>query len=145
MKAVLQRVQHASVSVDGKTVGSCRQGWFILLGITHDDTLEKAQQLAKKVVAIRAFDDEHGKINLDIRSIQGSILVVSQFTLYADLSRGNRPGFFNSAKPELAKPLYEEFMKALKELSIPVEGGIFGAKMHIETLCDGPVTLVLEI
>ena len=144
MKAVLKRVKNASVSVDDKVAGKCEQGWFILLGVCHDDTEKDAAYLVKKIASLRAFSDESGKINLDIKSINGSILVVSQFTLYADLSRGNRPGFTYAAKPEHANTLYEFFVKSLREEKIPTETGIFGANMQIQTLCDGPITLLLE-
>lgn len=144
MRAFLQRVQKAAVSVDEKIVGQCSQGWFILLGITHEDTEKEADFIAKKVASIRAFNDPDGKMNLNIKSIQGSILVISQFTLYADLSRGNRPGFSKSASPDHANTLYEYFVKKLREEDIPVETGIFGANMQIDSHCDGPVSLMIE-
>ena len=144
MRAVVQRVLRASVSVEQKIVGSCSQGWFILLGVKHTDSEKDVVVLSKKIVALRAFSDENDKMNLDIRAIKGSILVVSQFTLYGDLTRGNRPGFANAAKPEQAIILYERFVKSLQSEGIPVETGVFGANMQIQTHCDGPVTFILE-
>lgn len=144
MKAILQRVREAKVKVDDKVVGQCANGWFILLGVTHDDTREDILSLTKKIISLRAFNDENQKMNLDIKSIKGSILVVSQFTLYGDLSKGNRPSFLNAAKPEHAKELYEAFIAQLKEESLEVESGVFGANMQIYTTCDGPVSFVLE-
>lgn len=144
MKALLQRVLRASVSVDNKIVGQCKAGWSILLGVTHSDTDEDVKKLIAKILSLRAFSDENGKMNLDIKAIQGEILLVSQFTLYADLSRGNRPGFSNSAKPDYAKELYEAFVEGLKKEKIPVETGIFGAHMEITNVCDGPVTFMLD-
>lgn len=144
MKALLQRVHNASVSVDGKTVGSCQRGWFILLGVSQEDTVDDCSYLVNKIIKLRGFGDKDDKMNLDVKAIDGGILVVSQFTLYADLSRGNRPGFTSAAKPEHAKTLYEVFVDQLKSESVSVETGIFGAKMDIQTLCDGPVTFLIE-
>ncbi len=144
MKAILQRVSEASVKVEGKTVGGCTNGWFILLGVTHADTREDILKLSKKIISLRAFNDENQKMNLDIKSAKGSILVVSQFTLYGDLSKGNRPSFLGAAKPEHAKKLYEEFIAQLKSEGLSVGSGIFGANMQIYTVCDGPVSFVLD-
>ncbi len=144
MRALLQRVSKASVSVDGNTVGICHRGWFILLGIHHDDKPEDLSSLVKKIASLRGFADENDKMNLDIKAIDGEILVVSQFTLYADLARGNRPGFSEAAAPEYAKNLYELFISGLKAEGIRVQTGIFGAQMLIHTNCDGPVTFLLE-
>lgn len=145
MRAVLQRVKSAQVSVSGEVCGSCADGWFILLGVASDDEKTAADALAKKIAALRLFEDENGKLNLDMRQIGGSALVVSNFTLCADCRHGNRPSFTSSASGETALPLYEYFVKRLREESLcPVETGSFGADMVIETVCSGPVTVVLN-
>lgn len=144
MKAVLQRVSKASVSVDGSTVGICHGGWFILLGVGPEDSMDDINFLVKKIIELRAFPNEQGAMDLDIKAIDGEALVVSQFTLFADLSKGRRPSFKNAAEPELAKKLYETFVKELQSQGIKVQTGVFGAKMLIHTNCEGPVTFVLD-
>ena len=144
MKLVVQRVKNAKVEVDGKTVGSINQGFLVLLGVTHTDTKAEADYLVKKLCNLRVFEDENGKMNLGLKDIGGELLIVSQFTLYADCSQGNRPSFINAAKPDVANELYEYFCEKCKEQNIKVEKGIFGADMKVSLLNDGPVTIILE-
>ena len=144
MKLVIQRVKNAKVDVDGKTVGSIERGFLVLLGVTHTDTKETADYLVKKLCKLRVFEDENKKMNLSIKDVGGQILIVSQFTLYADCSGGNRPSFVNAAKPDLANELYEYFCEKCKEEEIEVQKGIFGADMKVSLLNDGPVTIILE-
>jgi len=145
MKLVVQRVSSASVSVNDQLVGSIGHGLMVLLGITHEDTREKADALIKKLVGLRIFNDEHGKMNRSILEVQGSLLVVSQFTLYANAKKGNRPSYIDAAPPEIAIPLYDYFIENLRIASeLPVETGIFGAMMDVSLVNAGPVTLILE-
>lgn len=144
MRAVIQRVSNASVTVDGKITGQIGKGYLVLLGVGQDDTKADADRIVKKMVNLRIFPDENDKINLSLKDVEGSLLVVSQFTLYADCRHGNRPGFTMAAKPELANELYEYFMEKCRE-SIPVvEHGIFGAHMDVALTNDGPFTIILE-
>lgn len=144
MKLVVQRVKNAKVEVDEKTVGSINQGFLVLLGVTHTDTRSEADYLVKKLCNLRVFEDENGKMNLGLKDVEGELLIVSQFTLYADCSQGNRPSFINAAKPDAANELYEYFCEKCKEQNIKVEKGIFGADMKVNLLNDGPVTIILE-
>ena len=145
MKIVVQRVKNAKVDVEGKTVGKIDKGFLVLLGVTHEDTEEQADYLAKKLCNLRVFTDENDKMNLSLKDINGKLLIVSQFTLYADCTSGNRPSFTNAAKPDKAEKLYEYFCKQCKEkYNIEVEKGIFGADMKVELLNDGPVTIIIE-
>ncbi len=144
MRLVIQRVKNASVKVDGKVAGKINEGLLVLLGITHEDNKEKADYLAKKLVNLRIFKDENHKMNLSVRDINGELLIISQFTLYADTSQGNRPSFTNAAKPDFADELYEYFKEKCMEYDLKVESGIFGADMKVELLNDGPVTIILE-
>ncbi len=144
MRLVIQRVKNAKVDVDGKTVGKINKGFLVLLGVTHDDTEKNADYLVKKLCNLRVFEDENGKMNIGLKDIGGELLIVSQFTLYADCSEGNRPSFTNAAKPEMANKLYEYFCERCKEKNIKVEKGIFGADMKVSLLNDGPVTIILE-
>ena len=144
MKLVVQRVKNAKVDVDGKTVGSIEKGFLVLLGVTHTDTKETADYLVKKLCKLRVFEDENGKMNLALKDVAGSLLIVSQFTLYANCLEGNRPSFINAAKPDMANELYEYFCKKCKEQDIKVEKGIFGADMKVSLVNDGPVTIILE-
>jgi len=144
MRALLQRVDRADVRVEGREVASIGQGLLILLGVGHDDTDEVATTLAKRVTALRIFEDEAGKTNRSILESAGSALVVSQFTLYADTSRGRRPGFTKAAAPEVAERLYLAFADALREAGIAdVQTGAFGAEMLVELVNDGPFTIWL--
>lgn len=145
MKAVIQRVKHAQVEVDKKIVGKINEGFLILLGVAPDDTKEKADAMVKKITKLRIFEDENEKMNLSIQDIKGELLVVSQFTLYADCSGGNRPSFINAAKPDLANELYEYFVEKCKEVIPVVQTGIFGAHMEVSLLNNGPVTIELEM
>ena len=145
MKLVIQRVKYASVKVDGEIVGKIDKGFLVLLGVGPDDTEKEADFLVQKLVKLRIFEDENNKMNLSLKDIDGELLIVSQFTLYADCSAGNRPSFVNAAKPDKANELYEYFIKKCKEENIKkVEHGVFGADMKVELLNDGPVTILLE-
>lgn len=145
MKALLQRVKYARVSVSGKQVSSINQGLLIFLGVEKNDTAAQADFLAKKAANLRIFEDENQKMNLSVQNIKGEVLVVSQFTLAGDTSRGNRPGFDTAAAPQDAIVLYEYFSEQLrKTYSLPVQNGIFQADMQVELLNDGPVTFMLE-
>ena len=144
MKLVVQRVKNAKVDVDGKTVGKIEKGFLVLLGVTHADTKEIADYLVKKLCNLRVFEDENGKMNLSLQDVNGNLLIVSQFTLYADCSGGYRPSFVNAAKPEFANEIYEYFCDKCKENGINVQKGIFRADMKVSLLNDGPVTIILE-
>ena len=145
MKIVVQRVKNAQVDVEEKTVGKIDKGFLVLLGVTHNDTEEQADYLVKKLCNLRVFTDENDKMNLSLKDVDGKLLIVSQFTLYADCSGGNRPSFINAAKPDKAEKLYEYFCKQFKEkYNIDVEKGIFGADMKVSLLNDGPVTIIIE-
>ncbi len=144
MKLVIQRVKEAKVDVNKETVGRIDKGFLILIGITHTDTKENADYLVKKVTNLRIFEDENEKMNLSIKDVNGKMLIVSQFTLYADCNSGNRPSFTNAAKPEIANELYEYFCNKCKENGIEVQKGIFGENMKVSLINDGPVTIVLE-
>ena len=144
MKAILQRVSEASVWVDSKEVSHINQGWLILLGICHSDQESHISYLVKKILSLRAFCDEEEKMNLSIKDVGGSILLVSQFTLYGRCDKGARPSFVEAARPEHAKPLYQKLAERLREHGVTVETGVFGAKMDIRMRGDGPVTLTLE-
>ncbi len=144
MKAVIQRVLRAEVSVSGKSVGKIARGYLVLFGAADGDTPDKCSALAKKIAALRIFPDENGKTNLSLSQVGGEILAVSQFTLLADCSHGNRPSFINAAKPELANALYERFCDDLAGLGHIPQKGVFGADMKIDMLCDGPFTIALE-
>lgn len=144
MKLVVQRVKKAKVDVGEKIVGSIDKGFLVLIGITHTDTKEIADYLVKKIVNLRVFEDIEGKMNLNIKDVEGEFLIVSQFTLYADCSKGNRPSFTNAAKPEFAKKLYEYFCDKCEENGIHIQKGIFGADMKVSLINDGPVTIILD-
>ena len=144
MKMLIQRVSHASVDVEGKTVGSIGPGVLVLLGVTHTDSSDQAIWLASKLVNLRMFEDEHGKINQSILDKKGSALIISQFTLYGDCNEGRRPSFTKAAPPDIARPLYEQFIEEVKKGGVPVQTGIFGAEMKVSLLNDGPVTFLIE-
>jgi D-aminoacyl-tRNA deacylase len=145
MIAVIQRTKEASVTIDGKIKGSIANGLLVLLGVTHQDTIEDATWLATKIVNLRIFGDSDGKMNLSILDTGGNMLIISQFTLYASTQKGNRPSFVEAAKPEVAIPLYEKFIALVETLlSKKVETGEFGAAMQVNLLNDGPVTIVID-
>lgn len=144
MRAVVQRVKSAHVTIDEKIVGEIGQGFMILLGIHEEDSREDVAYLVKKISKLRVFEDENGKLNLSIDAVGGSILSVSQFTLYADTKKGNRPSFIQAARPETAVPLYEAFNAGLSQQGIPVVTGEFGADMQISLVNDGPVTIIYD-
>jgi D-tyrosyl-tRNA(Tyr) deacylase len=144
MRAVVQRVSRGSVSVDDKVVGAIGQGMVVLVGVAHDDTKEQAEWLARKIAGLRIFEDDAGKINAGLLDVRGAALVISQFTLYADVRKGRRPGFTDAALPEVAEPLVEHFVQAMRDHGVPVETGVFGAHMMVEIHNDGPVTILLE-
>ena len=144
MRAVVTRVSSASVAIDGNTVGAIEKGYLVLLGVGPSDTEAVADKLAEKICNLRVFEDENGKMNLNLEQVGGSLLVVSQFTLYADTS-SRRPGFSGAAKPELAVPLYERFMDRCRERGFQVEHGQFGADMKVASVNDGPVTILFEL
>ena len=144
MKALVQRVRQASGTLENKIYSEIKQGFLVLLGVEKNDSEAEAVYLANKVAALRVFEDEQGKMNLSVRDIGGSLLVVSQFTLAGDTSRGNRPGFETAARPETALPLYEFFVQELKNKGLPVATGVFQADMQVALVNDGPVTFMLE-
>ncbi|HEY0350884.1 MAG TPA: D-aminoacyl-tRNA deacylase [Gemmatimonadales bacterium] len=144
MRVVLQRVSKASVTIDGRVAGAIRRGFCLLVGFTHGDTPAQVDWMAEKVAGLRLFSDAAGKMNLGLEEVGGGILVVSQFTLYGDTAKGRRPSFIDAARPELAIPLYQRFLEALRRLGLTVAAGEFGADMQVEIHNDGPVTLILD-
>ena len=144
MKFLIQRVSKASVEIENKEVGKIGKGFLVLIGITHDDTQEKADYLIKKLINLRIFEDEKGKMNLNINQVNGELLLVSQFTLYANTKDGNRPSFVDAARPDYANELYEYIIENLKNENIIVQTGEFGADMKVSLVNDGPVTILLE-
>ena len=144
MRAVLTRVKSASVTIDGEVVGRIGQGFLILLGVGPEDTEDKCRYLAEKALGLRIFEDENGKMNLSLADVGGSVLVVSQFTLYGNCRKGRRPSFVEAAGPELGNRLYEQFLKNCEDLGFPPQHGRFGADMQVESANDGPVTLWLD-
>ncbi|MBV9952020.1 MAG: D-tyrosyl-tRNA(Tyr) deacylase [Acidimicrobiia bacterium] len=144
MRAVVQRVRRARVTVDGEEVGAIGPGLCVLVGVTHDDTEAEARKLAGRVWGLRIFDDDAGVMNRSAADVGGEVLVISQFTLYGDTSRGRRPSWIAAARPEAAEPLVDEVVRALQELGAPVATGRFRADMQVDLVNDGPVTLILE-
>ncbi|HYJ86032.1 MAG TPA: D-aminoacyl-tRNA deacylase [Pyrinomonadaceae bacterium] len=144
MRAVVQRVTRARVTVDDKTTGEIKQGLVVLLGVARDDSETDAQYLAAKITALRIFDDAEGKMNLSVKEIDGGMLVISQFTLYGDVKRGLRPSWIDAAAPEVAEPLYEYFTRQVRGALSEVGSGRFGAMMQVELVNDGPVTLIID-
>lgn len=144
MRAVLTRVKHASVTIDGQIKGKIGPGFLILLGVTHEDTEAQAVKLADKLTSLRIFEDEDGKMNRGLETVDGEILVVSQFTLYGNCKKGRRPEFLAAARPEVAIPLYEKFVELCRGKGFHVETGEFGAYMEVDSLNDGPLTLVVD-
>lgn len=144
MKFVIQRVNHASVKVDGNVVGKIDKGYMILIGIAEDDTKEIADKMIKKMIGLRIFEDENGKTNISLKDVSGELLLISQFTLYADCKKGNRPSFINAGKPDMANEMYEYIIEQCKKEISVVEKGIFGADMKVSLENDGPFTIVLD-
>lgn len=144
MKLVIQRVKEAKVTVEGKTVGEIYKGLLVFVGIAPEDTKETADRYLKKLVDLRIFEDEKGKTNLSLLDVGGELLLVSQFTLYANCKKGNRPSFIEAASPDLAEPLYEYMLEKAREQVDMVEGGVFGAQMQVSLVNDGPFTIVLD-
>ena len=144
MRVVLTRVKHASVTIDGKVHGQIGEGFLILLGITHEDTEAQAVKLADKLTGLRIFEDENGKMNRGLDEVKGELLIISQFTLYGNCKKGRRPEFLAAARPEVAIPLYEKFVELCRAKGFHTETGEFGAYMQVDSLNDGPLTLVVD-
>lgn len=144
MRFVIQRVAHASVTVDGKVLGKIGKGYMVLIGVSDEDTKETADRMVKKMLGLRIFEDENGKTNLDLHTVRGELLLISQFTLCADCRKGNRPSFIRAGKPDMASEMYEYIIAKCKEQVPVVERGEFGADMKVELLNDGPFTIVLD-
>ncbi|MEG0779634.1 MAG: D-aminoacyl-tRNA deacylase [Oscillospiraceae bacterium] len=144
MRAVVTRVKSAAVTIDGTVQGEIGQGFLVLLGITHTDTQAEAAKLADKICGLRVFEDESGKLGRSLEDADGSLLIVSQFTLYGNCKKGRRPDFLAAARPEVAIPLYEKFVALCRATGFPVETGIFGADMAVDSRNDGPLTLLLD-
>ena len=144
MRFVIQRVTESEVRVDNEVIGKIGKGFMVLIGVCDSDTREIADKMVKKMLGLRIFEDEEGKTNLSLDTVGGSLLLISQFTLYGDCSHGNRPSFTGAARPEIAAPLYQRTAQLLAELGVPVKTGVFGADMRIEQGNDGPVTIIYE-
>ena len=144
MKFVIQRVNHASVKVDGNVVGKIDKGYMVLIGISENDTKEIADKMIKKMIGLRIFEDENGKTNISLKDVSGELLLISQFTLYADCKKGNRPSFISAGKPDMANEMYEYIIEQCKKEISVVEKGIFGADMKVSLENDGPFTIVLD-
>lgn len=144
MRFVIQRVTHASVTVDGQVLGKIEKGFMVLIGVSDEDTKETADRMVKKMLGLRIFEDENGKTNLNLHTVGGGLLLISQFTLYADCRKGNRPSFIRAGKPDMASEMYEYIIAKCKEQVPVVERGEFGADMKVELLNDGPFTIVLD-
>ena len=144
MKFVIQRVNHASVKVDGNVVGKIDKGYMVLIGISENDTKEIADKMIKKMIGLRIFEDENGKTNISLKDVSGELLLISQFTLYADCKKGNRPSFINAGKPDMSNEMYEYIIEQCKKEISVVEKGIFGADMKVSLENDGPFTIVLD-
>jgi len=144
MKVVIQRAKDASVNVDGDVIGKISHGFVLLVGVTHEDTIEDAKYLVNKLVNLRIFEDENEKMNLSLKDVEGSVLSISQFTLYADTRKGRRPSFLKAAHPEQANDLYEQFNTLIENEGITVETGKFGSMMNIQLINNGPVTIILD-
>ncbi|SKA67983.1 D-tyrosyl-tRNA(Tyr) deacylase [Eubacterium uniforme] len=144
MRFIVQRVAHASVTIEGNVEGAIDNGFMVLIGIRDDDTKEIADKMVDKLIKLRIFEDENGKSNIDLDAVSGGLLLISQFTLYADCKKGNRPSYIRAAKPDLAIPLYDYIVDECKKRVSKVETGVFGADMKVELLNDGPFTIVLD-
>ena len=144
MRFVIQRVKHASVTIDGAMSGNIDKGFLVLIGVADTDTEEMADKMVKKMLGLRIFEDEQGKTNLSLADVNGALLLVSQFTLYADCKKGNRPSFIKAGKPDMANAMYEYIIAKCKESLADVQTGVFGADMKVELLNDGPFTIILD-
>lgn len=144
MRFVIQRVTEANVKVDGKMIGEIKKGFLVLIGISNEDTKEIADKMTKKLLGLRIFEDENGKTNLDLKTVNGQLLLISQFTLYADCKKGNRPSFIKAGEPQMAEELYHYIVESCKQEIAVVEEGQFGADMKVSLLNDGPFTIVLD-
>lgn len=144
MRFVIQRVQHAEVKVDGEQIGTIGKGFLVLIGVAESDTKEIADKMIKKLLGLRIFEDADGKTNLDLNAVNGELLLVSQFTLYADCRKGNRPSFVKAGNPQMAEEMYEYILKQCREAGYPVQHGIFGTDMKVSLLNDGPFTILLD-
>ncbi|MBQ0065088.1 MAG: D-tyrosyl-tRNA(Tyr) deacylase [Firmicutes bacterium] len=144
MRLVIQRVKHASCTIDGVVHSKIEKGFCVFVGFTHDDTKELVSKMVRKLSKLRVFEDEEGKMNRSLEDVNGSILSISQFTLYASCKKGNRPGFTDAARPEIAIPLYDFFNEEIANTGIPVQTGVFGADMKIDLLNDGPITIIYD-
>ena len=145
MKFVIQRVAHASVTVEQQVIGKIGKGFLVLIGVSREDNQEIADKLIKKLLGLRIFEDSQGKTNLSLQDVSGELLLVSQFTLYADCKKGNRPSYIKAAKPEISIPLYEQFCEEMEiAINKPIKRGVFGADMKVELLNDGPVTIFID-
>ena len=144
MRAVVTRVTEASVTIDGQVHGAIEQGFLVLLGITHEDTPDQGVKLADKICGLRVFSDENGQMNRSLADVGGNLLIISQFTLYGNCKKGRRPDFLAAARPDMAIPLYEQFITACRERGFEVQTGQFGASMQVHSVNDGPVTLLLD-
>lgn len=144
MKFVIQRVTYASVTVEGKMIGKINKGFLVLIGVTHDDTKEIADKMVKKMTGLRIFEDEQGKTNLSLADVDGELLLVSQFTLYANCKRGYRPGFTDAGAPDMANAMYQYIISECKKVIPVVQTGEFGADMKVDLLNDGPFTIILD-
>lgn len=144
MRAVVQRVSSSKVTIEGNVNGQINKGLLVLLGVTHEDTSKDVDYMIDKILNLRIFEDENEKMNLSLKDVGGELLIVSQFTLYGDCRKGRRPSFINAAKPDIAIPLYEEFIKKAKNENVNVQTGEFGADMKVDLTNDGPVTILLE-
>ena len=145
MRALVQRVSEASVEVEGSVVGAISKGLLVFVGVTHTDSIDTAEKLAKKVIGIRIFEDQNGQMNSSSEDVSGEFLVISQFTLYGNVDRGRRPGWTEAARPEQAEPLIEYFIECLKAYGLRVETGIFRADMNVQLINQGPATLMIEV
>ena len=144
MRAIVQRVRDASVTVDNAVTGSIKQGLLVYLGVCDSDNEDICNRMASKIARMRIFEDAEGKMNLSVHDVEGEVLVVSQFTLYASMKKGNRPSFDEAGRPEMAEKLYEFFMDEVRKMNLHVEHGVFGAHMHVEYENDGPVTIIMD-
>lgn len=144
MRAVIQRVKRASVSVDNEIINSINKGFMVLLGVETEDTEKDLEYIYKKIIGLRVFEDENENMNLSLKDVNGEILAISQFTLYGDARKGRRPSFIKAARPEKAKPMYEDFLEKCNQEGVKTLGGVFGAHMEIELINDGPVTIILD-